>query len=61
MATEIKAYYKTENYDTYQMLIATCQATDKCGFTYGRQLLGTLLFFVPREWGSTVRLSGSFL
>lgn len=47
--TKIKDYYKTANYDTYQMLIATCQATDKCGFTYGRQLLGTLLFFVPRS------------
>lgn len=47
--TKLKDYYKTANYDTYQMLIATCQATDKCGFTYGRQLLGTLLFFVPRS------------
>ena len=44
-----KDYFNTANYDAYQMIIAAENATDIVGYTYGRQLLGVLLFFIPRN------------
>ena len=44
-----KEYFNTANYDAYQMIIAAKNATDLVGYTYGRQLFGVLLFFIPRK------------
>ena len=40
--------FLTVNYDAHNMFISVRQYTQFFGFSYGRQLLGALLFFVPR-------------
>lgn len=45
------------DYDAYSNIIATNLYVDSFGITYGKQLLGTLLFFIPRSMWVTKPLS----
>lgn len=48
------------DYDAYSMLLYTVEYIQKYGVTYGYQLLGVLLFFVPRSiWTSKPDGSGA--
>lgn len=40
--------FATSDYDAYTMLVYTIRYTREYGITWGRQLLGVALFFVPR-------------
>ncbi len=45
--------FNTLNYDAFPNIIATIDYVHKYGFSYGYQLLGGLLFFIPRSlWSS---------
>ena len=46
-------YFVSGNYDAYQMIIAATRLVDYAGYSYGYQLLGALLFFVPRQFWPT--------
>lgn len=48
MLTNLKSYFTTGNYDSYQMVLASTKYTNYFGITYGKQLLGVFLFFIPR-------------
>lgn len=41
--------FATADYDAYTMLLYSIRYTREYGITWGRQLLGVLLFFVPRS------------
>lgn len=45
----IQNTYLEAHYDAHQMFISIQQYVEKYGFSYGYQLLGALLFFVPRS------------
>ena len=45
--------YSTGNYDAYSVFFWVSDYTAKFGITYGRQLLGALLLFIPRSIWST--------
>ena len=47
--TSITGTYLTGNYDAHNMIISAFHYTDTFGFSYGKQLIGALLFFVPRS------------
>ena len=50
---EIKGIYTTGDYDTYSMFINVRRYVNFFGHSFGNQLLGALLFFVPRSfWAS---------
>ena len=49
MISSIKGAYTEAHYDAHQMFISIQQYVSKFGFSYGKQLLGVLLFFVPRN------------
>src|SRR5690606_10753587 len=54
----------TENgdYDAYQMVLNTVKYSQSFGITYGRQLLGADLFWVPRQyWEDKPVGSGQFV
>lgn len=58
----VKKYFNSGNYDAYQMLIVTIKYTEKYGVTYGRQLMGALLFFIPRQiWNTKPIGSGAYM
>jgi hypothetical protein len=38
------------DFDAYSMLLATVWYVDRVGVTWGRQLVGVALFWVPRAW-----------
>ena len=46
---ELTSTYLTANYDAYQMFMGAVKYTQIYGFSMGRQLLGALLFFIPRR------------
>lgn len=46
----LDTYFSTGNYDAYMMLIACFRYIAACGHTLGRQLLGAVLFFIPRSF-----------
>lgn len=41
--------FATADYDAYTMLVYTVRYTQEYGITWGRQLLGVILFFIPRS------------
>ena len=45
----VSAGYSTPNYDAYSILIWGLRYIEDFGITYGAQLLGALLFFIPRS------------
>lgn len=47
--SNIQNTYLEAHYDAHQMCISAQQYVSKFGFSYGYQLLGVLLFFVPRS------------
>ena len=52
--------FATADYDAYTMLVYTIRYTREYGITWGRQLLGVLLFFVPRSmWNEKPGGSGA--
>lgn len=52
--------YLKGDYDAYRMLVSTFRFVDDNGITWGRQLLGVILFFVPRSiWQSKPIGSGA--
>ena len=58
----VKEYFSTANYDAYQLLIASTQFVNLYDITCGLQLLGALLFFVPRQiWSSKPVGSGNYI
>lgn len=58
----VKNYFNSGNYDAYQMLIVTTKYVEKYGVTYGRQLMGALLFFIPRQiWNTKPIGSGAYM
>lgn len=60
--TSIDGYFNTGNYDAYQMLMLTLDFVEEFGVTYGRQLVGALLFFIPRQiWSTKPVGSGSYM
>lgn len=51
--------YKSADYDAFSMIIQTEKYIDKNDIKYGKQLIGNLLFFVPRKiWESKPTGSG---
>lgn len=60
--TGIRNYYASGNFDAYQMIIATLKTIEREGYTFGRQMLGTLLFFVPRSvWSDKPLSTGTYI
>lgn len=58
----VDKYFTSGNYDAYQMLIAINKYVDMNGITFGKQLLGVILFFVPRQmWSSKPVGSGAYV
>ena len=58
----INEYFSTANYDAYQMIIAGIQAVEKNGHTHGFQMLGVILFFIPRGlWASKPVGTGAYI
>lgn len=58
----VKKYFNSGNYDAYQMLIVTTKFVEDYGATFGRQLFGSILFFVPRQiWSTKPVGSGSYM
>ena len=54
--------FQAADFDAYTMLIYTIKYTSNFGYSFGRQLLGTLLFFIPRAvWPSKPIGSGSMI
>lgn len=54
--------FTNADYDSYTMLVYCLRYVNVYGITYGSQLLGALLFFVPRNiWGSKPMGSGSLI
>ncbi len=54
--------YLSVNYDAYAMIAAIRNYVSKYGATHGRQLLGAMLFFIPRGvWKSKPAGSGSMV
>ena len=54
--------YVKGDYDAYRMLVSAIRYGRTTGFSWGYQLLGTLLFFVPRSlWPTKPSGSGSVL
>ena len=54
--------YTDGNYDAWRMLVSAIRYNELQGITYGRQLLGVLLFFLPSSiWSSKPIGSGAFL
>ncbi len=50
------------DYDAYQMILNTVKVVEDDGITYGRQLAGAVLFWVPRKfWGNKPYGSGQFI
>lgn len=45
----MKGTYNTGNYDAFHMLLASVQYAKNEGFSYGYQMLGAILFFIPRS------------
>ena len=57
----VESYVKAD-YDAYRMLASSVTYVNNNGIVWGRQLLGSLLFFVPRSlWGSKPGGSGAML
>lgn len=58
----IRGNFATADYDSYTMLVYTVRYCHSINITYGRQLVGTLLFFVPRDvWTNKPEGSGSLV
>lgn len=58
----IRKYYVSGNFDAYQMIIATIKVVEARGYTWGQQLLGTFLFFVPRSmWQNKPVSTGTYI
>ncbi len=51
--SNVTEYFSSGHYDAYQMIIAATRLVDYAGYSYGYQLLGALLFFVPRQFWPT--------
>ena len=49
MLENVQKTYVEAHYDAHQMFISIYQYVKKYGVSYGKQLLGALLFFVPRS------------
>ena len=49
IVNSIKNTYLQGHYDAHQMFISVQRYVEKFGSTYGMQLIGALLFFVPRS------------
>ncbi len=47
--SNLKAAYTSPSFDAYEMGVHTVLYTERKGLTYGRQLLGPLLFWIPRS------------
>ena len=53
VVSNLQGTYLSGDYDAYQMIISVRRWIQRDGLTWGRQLLGVLLFFIPRSiWGS---------
>ena len=60
--TNLGSAYLSADYDAFAIITATRQHVDQYGITMGRQLLGALLFFIPRSiWSSKPIGSGAFV
>ena len=54
--------YKSVDYDAYSVLARSIQYVDNNGIVYGKQIVGTLLFFVPRSiWSNKPQATGAFI
>lgn len=61
-AKEIRSHFIDMHYDAWANLVATIQFVQTEGLQLGRQLLGSLLFFLPREmWVDKPVASGQML
>lgn len=59
---EFNKQYLTANYDAYANFVETIEYCSENDVTFGRQLLGCFLFFVPRKfWPNKPIGSGAFL
>lgn len=62
MSREIRGHFVDMHYDAWANLVATIQFVQTEGLQLGRQLLGALLFFFPREfWADKPVSSGQML
>ncbi|MFC0603408.1 hypothetical protein [Winogradskyella pulchriflava] len=58
----ISTAFSSLHYDAYANIMATVDYVSANGFSYGYQLLSTLLFFVPRSlWGAKPTSSGELI
>ena len=58
----IQSNFSKADYDAYTMLVYSVRYCARNGITWGRQLLGVFLFFVPRHfWNSKPGGSGSLI
>lgn len=61
-ANSIQTSLTTGDYDSWSMILSTYDYCKENGFTYGNQLLGNILFFVPRSlWPLKSYGSGSYI
>lgn len=59
---EITSNFTNADYDSYTMLVYSLRYVETYGVTYGRQLVGVLLFFIPRSlWAGKPGGSGSMI
>jgi hypothetical protein len=49
-STVLRTAVGSGDFDAYAMLLSTLWYVERVGVTWGRQLLGVLLFWVPRAW-----------
>lgn len=61
ITSEIMNQYVTGNFDAYSMLARIIIYTNAVGIQNGRQLIGNLLFFVPRRIWSSKPIGSGFL
>ena len=62
MLNMIQSTYLIGDYDAHQMIMSSMRYVQEYGFTWGKNLLGALLFFVPRSiWTSKPVGSGALV
>ena len=62
LSSNISLNYNSEDYDAFSMIIQTKKYVSNFGITYGKQLFGNLLFFIPRNfWPNKPVGSGSMI
>jgi oligosaccharide repeat unit polymerase len=60
--SDLGDYYSSSSFDAYEMSVHTVQYVSLEGLTYGNQLLGPVLFWIPRSlWGGKPVGSGRII